>query len=45
MNAEDVKGICRRLMGKNNTTEEFEQYQRGFAAWVHAVNRGDIRIR
>lgn len=26
-------------------TEEFEQYQSGFAAWVHAVNRGDIRVR
>lgn len=25
--------------------EEFEQYQRSFATWVHAVNRGDIRIR
>ena len=38
-----IRTVCRCWYQLN--TEEFEQYQRGFAAWVHAVNRGDIRVR
>lgn len=39
----DGRTVCRCWYQLN--IEEFEQYQRGFAAWVHAVNRGDIKLR
>ena len=38
----DGRTICRCWYQLN--TEEFEQYQRGFAAWLHAVSREGVRL-